>query len=100
MSSEWRQQAEIELAHAHSARMEGKEGRARVCARRAAGITAREFLNRCGVRARSGSAHDALQTLAEFPGLAPDLRQAAIHLTARVAEDFTLPADMDLLLRA
>jgi hypothetical protein len=100
MSSAWRQQAEAELAHAATARLDGSEGRARVCARRAAGMAARDFLGRHGVRSNSRSAYEALQTLAELPDLAPDLRQAALHLTMRVAEDFTLPAGVDLIAEA
>jgi hypothetical protein len=35
--------------------------------------------------------------LAEFPGLAPDLQAAALHLVTRVTEEFTLPLDADLI---
>ena len=97
-----------ELEQATGARSAGNEGRARVCARRAAGMAARVFFDRQGVqpldaspdhdgRARNQSAYVLLQTLAEYPGLAPDLRQAAIHLTLRVTEEFTLPVDVDLI---
>jgi len=88
---------ESELENAERARQAGNEGRARVCARRAAGIAARDFLARQGIRLRDRSALTALRSLAEFPGLAPDLRTCALHLVTRVTEEFTLPVDADLI---
>jgi hypothetical protein len=88
---------EKELNNAERARLAGNEGLARVCARRAAGIAARDFLARHALRLRDRSAYTALQVLAEFPGLAPDLRTAALHLVTRVTEEFTLPVDADLI---
>lgn len=94
-----------ELEQADVARASGNEGLARVCARRAAGMAARFFLTRHDVRlfdaaqgeTRIGSAYMALQTLATFPGLAPNLKQAAVHLTMRVSEEFHLPPGIDLI---
>ena len=91
------QDIEAELEHAERACMAGNAGRARVCARRAAGIAARNFLTRHGLRLRDRSAYTALQALAEFPGLAPDLRIATLHLVTNVTEEFTLPMDADLI---
>ena len=88
---------EAELVHAECARLAGNEGRARVCARRAAGIFARNYLARHALRLRDRSAYTALQALAEFPGLAPNLRIAALHLVIRVTEEFSLPMDADLI---
>jgi hypothetical protein len=94
-----------ELEQADAAHAAGNEGRARVCARRAAGLAARIFLTRHDVRlidatrdkARLSSAYEALQTLAQFPGLAPNLKQAALHLTMRVNAEFHLPAGINLI---
>ncbi len=91
------QDIESELKNAEHARLAGNEGRARVCARRAAGIAARFFLTRHGVNLRDASAYAALQALVEFPALTPDLRIAALHLTTRLTEAFTLPVDADLI---
>jgi len=88
---------DAELEKAERARLAGNEGRARVCARRAAGIAARDFLSRHGIRLRDRSAYTALQALAEFPALALDLRIATLHLTARLTQAFTLPMDADLI---
>jgi hypothetical protein len=99
MQPGWQDQIRIELANAGKARQAGNEGRARVCARRAAGLAARDFLARHAAPVQ-GSTLDALKELAEFPGLPPDLRAAAAHLTMRVGEDFALPPDIDLILEA
>jgi hypothetical protein len=90
-------QINAELQNAERARQDGNEGRARVCARRAAGIAARVFLARHAHRLRDRSAYSALLALAEFPGLVPDLQAAALHLVTRVTEEFTLPLDADLI---
>jgi hypothetical protein len=86
-----------ELEQAERARQAGNEGRARVCARRAAGLAARVFLAQHAVHLRDRSAYAALQVLSEFPGLAPDLLTATLHLTTRVTEEFTLPLEADLI---
>jgi hypothetical protein len=88
---------EAELENAERARLAGNEGRARVCARRAAGSAARSYLARHGVRLRDTSVYAALHALAEFPALSPDLRIAALHLTTRLTWDFALPVDADLI---
>jgi hypothetical protein len=100
VQAELRQSIEKELKDAQLARLNKNEGRARVCARRAAGIAARDFLSRQGVRAPNNSAYETLKVLAAFPGLAMELRQAAEDLTARVSENFTLPGDIDLIAEA
>ncbi|MCK6539240.1 MAG: hypothetical protein L6Q26_04205 [Anaerolineales bacterium] len=89
-----------EFAQAERARARGNEGQARVCARRAAGIAVREYLERKGIRPRSTSAYDLLNLLKDDPLLSPDLRLIADHLTLRVTEEFKLPVDADLVAEA
>jgi hypothetical protein len=101
-------QINVEMKGALTARLAGNEGRARVCARRAAGLAARDFLDRHGLkpsgflcgRNPSDSAYQSLQTLAEFPGLAPELIHAARNLTMRVSGEFKLPSGIDLIAEA
>jgi hypothetical protein len=95
---DWRIEAELELLRAEAARQAGNEGRARVCARRAAGLAARDFLDRRGLP--PGSAYRSLLILADLPDLSPDLRAAARRLTLQVNEEFTLPQDVDLIAEA
>ncbi len=97
MRPELRQSIEKELNAAERARQSRNEGMARVCARRAAGMAAQDFLFRQGIRIRKGSAYEALKLLSSFPGLASELQAAAEHLTAKVSEEFTLPPGIDLI---
>jgi hypothetical protein len=93
-------QIDVEFEHAEQARARGNEGKARVCARRAAGIAAREYFVRRGQTIRTPSAYDLLKLLIEDPSLRDDLRQIAAHLTLRVDEEFKLPVDIDLIVEA
>ena len=97
---DWQTQIQHEFERAEQARARGNEGQARVCARRAAGIAAREYLARRGQSVRTPSAYDLLNLLAEDPLLSADLRQAAAYLTLRVSEEFKLPVDVDLVAEA
>ena len=93
-------QIDAEFKHAEQARSRGNEGQARVCARRAAGIAAREYFARRGKSIRTPSAYDLLHLLIKDSTLSDNLRQTAAHLTLRVDEEFKLPANIDLILEA
>jgi hypothetical protein len=97
MKADWRQKLKAEFDLAVSARAQGNEGRARVCARRAAGVAIREYLTRRGIYVSSTSAYDLLNRLTESPEITPDLKQICIHLTIRVTDEFKLPIDVDLV---
>ena len=97
-----------ELERAATARAAGNERRTRVCARRAAGMAARDFLKRNQGTAlhsaqggtRNSRTYEALRTVAAFPAHTPDLNQAADHLTMRVNDEFQLPPGTDLIIEA
>jgi hypothetical protein len=93
-------QLNAEFERAEAARARGNEGQARVCARRAAGMAAREYFARRGYAVRSPSAMDLLNLLMEEPLLSPDLKQSAAYLTLRVNEAFKLPVNVDLIAEA
>lgn len=95
--TDWKEKIRIEFERAESARAQGNEGQARVCARRAAGIAIREYYTRRRQHVRTPSAYDLLQKLTNEPQLSPELKQAAAYLTLRVNEEFKLPVDVDLL---
>ena len=97
---DWQAQIASELEKAEQARARGNEGQARVCARRAAGIAVREYLNRQGIRPPSVSAYDLLNSLKEDPQLSDELKLIADHLTLRVNEEFNLPVNADLIAEA
>ncbi|MCK6584683.1 MAG: hypothetical protein L6Q49_16435 [Anaerolineales bacterium] len=86
-----------EFEQAEKARVNGNEGQARVCTRRAAGIAIRDYLVRKGIRPPSRSAHDLLNLIKEQAPLPPDLKLVADHLTLRVTEEFKLPIEADLI---
>ncbi len=96
----WQSEIQAEFEKAERARARGNEGQARVCARRAAGLAAREFFARRGTSVRTPSAYDLLQLAAEDTELPASVRQSAARLTLRVDEAFKLPADVDLLAEA
>ncbi len=93
-----------ELDRGAAARREGLEGRARVCARRAAGTAIREYLELRGLDAPGPSAYDLLAAMQDFTDASVDvsagIRRVVGHLLARVDEDFSLPDDVDLLAEA
>ncbi len=89
-----------ELERAQKARQRGNEGQARVCARRAAGQAARQFLTRRGNSPRTSSAYDTLQLIAGDASLPARIREHAAHLTLRVDEEFKLPPGIDLVAEA
>ena len=97
MTEDWRDQLASEFENAERARADGNEGRARVCARRAAGIAIREYFARRGIPFSGTSAYDLLGRLIESPEISPDLKKNCIHLTLRVSEDFDLPVNVDLI---
>jgi quercetin dioxygenase-like cupin family protein len=93
-------QIQAELDHAISALAEGNEGKARVCARRAAGIAAGEYLNNNGFPDPGQSAYDRLAYLCEIDQIPDEIRQIASHFLIRVTPDHTLPLNIDLISEA
>jgi hypothetical protein len=91
------EQIEAELARAEAARLDGFEGRARVCARRAAGIAIRAYTQAHQIDVPQASAYDLLVALEQMPGIPDEARHAARLLTERVDVDYTLPLDVDLI---
>ena len=84
---------EAELAYARAARRQGKEGRARVCARRAAGwAIATHYSN-----SHSRGALSQLRWLEGNAEASEALRSAAGRLTEQVTEDHELPHSEDPL---
>lgn len=70
---------------------------ARVCARRAAGVIASEYLRREGISLNDPSAIHTLQTLLGMPGITVNTQLAIQALLLRVNSDHQLPANLDLL---
>ena len=98
--ADWTNELMAEFEHADEARARDNEGRARVCARRAAGIAIREYLARQGQPTPNSSAYNLIRQLRDEPGLSPELIRACDFLTLRVNEEFKLPVEMDLVSEA
>jgi hypothetical protein len=96
----WKEKTLHELHQAETARLSGNEGKARVCARRAAGHIIGEFLTRTGSPARSPSAISRLGQLADRQDLDPRTREVASHFLLRITPEHTLPLDVDLIAEA
>jgi len=93
-------QIQEELLLAKQSRIEGNEGRARVCARRAAGAAAQRFLLNAGIADRPENALESLQTLRSEQSLPDRVTTAIDRLLQKVDLDYNLPADVDLIIEA
>ena len=85
------------MQQAYAARADGNEGRARVCARRAAAIVIREYLDSRKVPYISSNAYDLISTLIVLESAPANAREIAAHLLVRVSTEYLLPDSMDLL---
>jgi hypothetical protein len=93
-----RSKIDAEMEQAFEARRTGKEGRARVCARRAAGWAIRWYQEqRFGGLQAVEPAYILLQWYQALDDQPASLRQAAGRLTTRIDEDHNLPFSEDPL---
>ena len=90
---DFRARIEAELAYARAARLQGKDGRARVCARRAAGWAIAAHYS----HGRPLGALSQLRWLETNDEAPEKLRSAAGRLTEQVTEDHELPHSEDPL---
>ena len=87
---------EMELDKATQARASGNEGRARVCARRAAGIAASEYCRENSIPL-IGNAFTRLAALLDHPKTPEKAREIIDHLLIRVDLEHHLPGSIDLI---
>ncbi len=95
--AEVRQKIAEELSRGETALQDGYPGRSRVCARRAAGEAIREFLAVKGIPSPGSGAIDLLEGVQGLGGVSAEVKEAARRLLVRVDENFSLPAEFDLL---
>lgn len=86
-----------EIENALSARQAGNEGKARVCARRAAGLAAAAYLQQQGIPLSGPSAYDHLRLLQSLPDKPGESEEIIERLLMRVTTEFTLPIQADLI---
>ncbi len=94
----WRAALEREVEQAGRARADGLEGRARVCARRAAAVAIQEYYRRQapGGSVPRRSALEWIEVLKDDPNAA-QVRGSLELFLIRVRPDFQLPVDVDLI---
>ena len=93
-------QIEEELLLAKQSRLEGNEGRARVCARRAAGAAVKEHFVKMGITHKQENAIQSLLILAQTETLPVRVQEAVDWLVQRVNQDHNLPPEVDLIQEA
>lgn len=86
---------ERELIQARQAQAEGNPGKARVCARRAAGLAIRAYYQRREGPGWGGDAMTQLKRLQADESVPEPVRQAAARLTTKVDLEHTLPFEED-----
>lgn len=86
-----------ELFCADNARLMGNEGKARVCARRAAGIAVRAYFKASGEIFNDPSAFAVLTRLSQMESTPETIKDTISRLLTRVTPDYTLPIEADLI---
>src|SRR5512139_2089368 len=94
---DWLGQFDREINQAEFARASGKEGMARVCARRAAGIVIGEWLVRNGEPISGPSSYDRIRQFILLKDIPEAVIEKASHFLVKVDPEFNLPNDMDLI---
>jgi hypothetical protein len=95
--AKWEISYQQELEGARAARLVGNEGKARVCARRAAGLLIAEYIRRKGLPPPGPSAYDLIRYLNGLPELPPGVTHVTGHLLLRINPDHSLPVEADLI---
>jgi hypothetical protein len=87
----------IEKQNALDARMNGLEGRARVCARRASGLLAKYLLYNMGITPDNTNVLDNILVIDQSYTLDPILRNIFKDFTIIVDENHDMPDQIDLV---
>lgn len=93
----WEFAFDKEIERALRAQREGNEGMARVCARRAAGVIAGEYLTGLGMKPLPLGALDRLKLLADRSDIPPLAKEVSQHFLVRVDGEHRLPVEVDLI---
>jgi hypothetical protein len=96
----WEMKFSKEILLAKNSRKSGNEGRARVCARRAAGIVAGKYLTLIQPRYKIKGALDNLSYLESYPEVPASIKDKLNLFLIHVDYDHNLPVDVDLIKEA
>jgi hypothetical protein len=99
-TSSWNLLYQTEIDRALQARLNGNEGMARVCARRAAGIIIGEYLLRLGLTDLPHSSYDRISIFYDLPNIKKQWKDISGHFLLKVNPDHKLPVDVDLISEA
>jgi len=97
LRASWKAEYTKELENANKARCEGYEGKARVCARRAAGIVIGEYLHRRGVAELNHSTYELLALFNSLPDVDEQCKAVSSHFLIKVNQQHDLPLQADLI---
>jgi len=97
-ANNWLDLTEQELDMARTARNNGNEGRARVCARRAAGHVIGEYLARNEIELKTGSALERLRYIYSSVNVDPEIKETVGHFLVHTTPEYILPIEADLIL--
>jgi len=86
-----------ELLLAKQSRLEGNEGRARVCARRAAAAAVKDYLDKKGKTQNQENAIQSLLILRQLEKIPTRVQEALDWLVQRVNMDHNMPPEVDLI---
>lgn len=98
--NDWKKEFEEEIRQAELARNLGNEGKARVCARRAAGIVIGEYFLRENIPTGSSSAYERLEQLKNMGNLSLEIIEVTDHFLIRLTPDHAFPLEADLIAEA
>ncbi len=96
----WKNKYQEEFEHALSARANGNEGMARVCARRAVGILIGEYLTRREITNQGASIYDRFSIFNALPDIDAQTKELVSHFLLTVDTTHSLPDNIDLLSEA
>jgi hypothetical protein len=89
--------AKEEIIRAQQSRESRNEGRARVCARRAAGYLAKHYLEKNGINDPGSNAMIRLRLLNSLPEVSPEAKLIIKYLLIHVNPNHELPVEVDLI---
>lgn len=93
----WVDTYKYELKMAQDSRSAGNEGRARVCARRAAGVMLGEYFRQENLPDPGPSAYDRLKYFVNILSVPEKIRETAQHFILKIDFDHNLPIQADLI---
>ena len=94
---EWKKLSINELNYAELSRQKGNEGKARVCARRAAGHVAGEYLRRQGILVDSMNAINRPKETVARSEVSDEIKATLGHFLIHTTPEFKLPIEVDLV---